>query len=97
MRAISISEAKNTLSALVREIRGGATVVITDRGIPVAQLAPISPSKGVPPVAIELAQQGRLILPTKPPARNWRSLPFPKPTSGKSAVAALLDERSESR
>ena len=60
MRYVSISDAKNGLSALVREIRGGATVVITDRGVPVAKLAAISPSTGVSAGAIELAQRGRL-------------------------------------
>lgn len=80
----------------MREIRGGAMVVITDRGIPVAQLGPVSSSKGIPAGAVELAQQGRLILPAKAPVRNWRSLPFPKAAPGTSTVAALLAERAES-
>ncbi len=97
MRYVSISDAKNGLSALVREIRGGATVVITDRGVPVAKLAAISPSTGISAGAIELAQRGRLVLPSAAPSTNWRQLPFPKPRGGKSALTALLDERAESR
>ncbi|MEP6781751.1 MAG: type II toxin-antitoxin system prevent-host-death family antitoxin [Gemmatimonadaceae bacterium] len=97
MKTIAISEAKNGLSALVREVRGGATIVITDRGIPVAQLAPVGTSTGIPSAAIELARRGRLILPTTAPHTEWTSLPFPKPLGAKSAVAALLDERREGR
>src|SRR3989442_1226313 len=36
----SISEAKNRLSALIDHVRAGDTVVIVDRGIPVARLEP---------------------------------------------------------
>ena len=38
MKAVSISETKNRLSALLDEVKAGETVVITDRGIPVARL-----------------------------------------------------------
>lgn len=65
MRTVSVSEAKNSLSALLREIRGGATVVITDRGVPVARLLPPLSGRGLPARAIDLAQQGRLILPER--------------------------------
>jgi len=36
MKTVSVSDAKNGLSALLREVRGGATIVITDRGVPIA-------------------------------------------------------------
>jgi len=47
MRTASVSEAKNSLRALLREIRGGATVVITDRGVPVARLMPVTSARGL--------------------------------------------------
>ncbi len=97
MRSISVSAAKNSLSALLQEVRGGASIVITDRGVPVAQLAPVVTPTGVSASAIELAQQGRLILPAKQPDLAWLELPIGEPTSGASAVQALLDEREESR
>ncbi|HQP94219.1 MAG TPA: type II toxin-antitoxin system prevent-host-death family antitoxin, partial [Thermoanaerobaculia bacterium] len=40
MTTVSISEAKNRLSALLDEVREGASVTITDRGRPVARLEP---------------------------------------------------------
>ena len=96
MRTVSVSEAKNSLSALLREIRGGATVVITDRGVPVARLLPPLSGRGLPARAIDLAQQGRLILPERQPGTRWLDEPLPEPRVGASAVQALLDERESS-
>lgn len=42
MKTASISEAKNRLSAYIDLVRQGTRVVITDRGRPVAELAPIT-------------------------------------------------------
>ncbi|MEP6833307.1 MAG: type II toxin-antitoxin system prevent-host-death family antitoxin [Gemmatimonas sp.] len=97
MKTISLSEAKNSLSALVREIRGGSSIVITDRGVPVAQLTPVGRAVGVSPSAIELAQQGRLRLPAAESNVSWRNLPIAQPKNGASAVAMLLAERDDSR
>ena len=41
MKTMSISNAKNRLSALIDLVRQGETVIITDRDQPVAQLAPL--------------------------------------------------------
>ena len=41
MKRTSVTEAKNRLSALLDRVRHGETVLIEDRGIPVAQLAPV--------------------------------------------------------
>lgn len=96
MRSISLSDAKNELSALVREVRGGAAIVITDRGIPVAQLMPVGRATGVPSAAIELAQKGRLLLPMSEPTTAWRDLPSGQLEGSASAVAMLLAERHDS-
>jgi len=42
MRKATISETKNALSALVDRVRHGETVLITDRGRPVARLEPVA-------------------------------------------------------
>lgn len=41
MKTASISEAKNRLSSYIDLVRGGHTILITDRGNPVAQLGPL--------------------------------------------------------
>lgn len=97
MRSVSVSDAKNNLSALLREIRGGATIVITDRGVPVARLVAPASHRGISPAVVALAQQGRLVLPRRQPGTKWLDLPRPRAKGKASAVAALLDERARGR
>lgn len=52
MKLSSVSETKNHLSALLDQVRRGLSIVITDRGLPVARL--------VPPVAANSRDSGRL-------------------------------------
>jgi len=40
MRSAKVSELKAKLSAYLAEVRGGGTVVVYDRNIPIAQLIP---------------------------------------------------------
>lgn len=40
MRRATITEAKNGLSALLDRVKAGETILITDRGVPVARLEP---------------------------------------------------------
>jgi len=98
MRTVSVSDAKNGLSALLREVRGGATIVITDRGVPIAHLGPPASRSGISPRSIELAQRGRLVLGERAPTGDWalRRPPI-EPIAGASIVAALLAERDEGR
>ncbi len=42
---VSVAEAKNRLSALIRAMEDGETVVITRNGRPVAQIAPPPPER----------------------------------------------------
>lgn len=99
MKSVSTSWAKNNLSRLLREVRGGATVTITDRGVPVAKLSPPGPTRGIPAYAIELAQRGLLVLPEREPTADWdRDLPPPpRLPDGVSLVAMLLEDRENDR
>lgn len=42
MEAASISEVKNGLSAIIDRVKGGESIVVTDRGIPVAVIEPVT-------------------------------------------------------
>ena len=44
MKRASVSEAKNGLSGLLREVRRGEPVLITHRGRPVARIEPCPPA-----------------------------------------------------
>ena len=97
MRISSVSVAKNQLSALLREVRAGRTITITDRGIPVAQLSPIGPTRGITAAATELAQQGLLTLPARAPSTKWLDPDRPDLERGRSAVQELIKDRAGDR
>jgi prevent-host-death family protein len=100
MKAASITEAKNRLSALIDIVRGGETVVITDRGIPVARLEPAAKYADDDDGRIaRLERAGKLRPPRDPNASlEWLTKsPAPRPRDGASALEALLEERREGR
>jgi len=97
MLSESISGAKNRLSALIKQVQRGEPVVITDRGVPVAKLVPVTLGPGVPPAVLNLAQQGLARLPEEPPTADWVDLDWPDVAPGPSAVELLLEERRVTR
>ncbi len=100
MKSVSVSVAKNTLSALLRKVGAGTPITITDRGTPVAQLVPpVAQVRGIPPRFLELAELGVVKLPEREPRANWdNDLPAPPRLSkGASAVETLLEERRTGR
>lgn len=98
MLVATITEAKNRLSALIDQVRGGESVLIVDRGIPVARLESA--------IGVELEDGGRVARleragvvrsARKPPAREVLSARPPSPRSGASAVRVLLEDRRTER
>ncbi len=45
MTSYSVLDARNNLSRLIADARSGLEVVITNRGVPVAQITPIAPTE----------------------------------------------------
>ncbi|CAN5470522.1 hypothetical protein BH20ACT17_BH20ACT17_02410 [soil metagenome] len=98
MLVATITEAKNGLSALIDHVRGGESVLIVDRGVPVARLESA--------VAINLDGDGRIArleragavrAAGKPPATELLSRQPPSSRRGASPVQALLEERRTGR
>ena len=97
MKPISISFAKNHLSALLDRVRRGETVVILDRNRPVARLAPFERPTGSGEDASWLAGLARdgLLAPSTEPLRAT-DLPAPvAPLQEVSIVDALLADRDD--
>jgi prevent-host-death family protein len=96
MKHASISEAKSRLSAYIDRVRRGETVIITDRGKPVARLAPLEPGSKVHEDArlAELARLGIVRLPLKPPPRR---LPRPVRLKREVDVVRLTSEDRDGR
>jgi len=99
MRTATISEAKNQLSALIDRVRHGETIVITDRGRPVARLvSALSGAEDDPDGRLaRLERRGLLRRATAPPptALIRKKLPGGKGPSG--VLDALLEERRHGR
>ena len=97
MRYEPISIAKNSLSALIREVQQGETIVITDRGRPVARLEPVGEIDQSDARLLALVDDGLVSLPRKPADATVLDLPMPSVVAGPSAVDYLLEEREGGR
>jgi prevent-host-death family protein len=99
VRRASISEVKNGLSSYVDLVRAGETVVITDRGRPVAQLVPAAHSKSadVDERRALLESRGVLLRATARAGKGFLDRLPPLPKAKGDALEALLDERNEGR
>lgn len=93
MKTATVTDAKNRLSALLDRVRAGETVVITDRGVPIARLEPMAASDDADGRIARLERAG-LVRRSVSPARD-RPLRGrgPRPRGGASAVRTVLDER----
>jgi prevent-host-death family protein len=99
MKKASITEAKNTLSALIDGLKGGSPVLIVDRGRPVARLEPVTNGSrsGDDGRLTRLVREG-----TVRPARTaipkaLLSSEPPRPKSGASGVRVLIEDRRSGR
>jgi len=94
MERVTIGKLKNQLSAYLRKVKAGETVIVCDRDTPVARLEPISETDDEAALA-RLATKGVLRLPAEP----WRPdrLSCDPPVSQTSIVQTLLEEREEGR
>lgn len=97
MRYEPISIAKNNLSALIREVQQGETIVITDRGRPVARLEPMGQMDQNDARLRALVDVGLVALPRKAADASVLELPMPSVVAGPSAVDYLLEEREGGR
>jgi prevent-host-death family protein len=98
MVVATITEAKNKLSALLDQVRNGESVLIVDRGVPVARLESVidvdTDSDGR---LARLERAGAVRVARNPPATELLSQQPPSPRAGASAVDALIQDRREGR
>jgi prevent-host-death family protein len=97
MKKVSITDAKNNLSALIDTVKGGSAVLIVDRGRPVARLEPVSGMGSDDDRLARLVREG-VVRPARgtPSKRQFTNRP-PRGKKGASGVRALMDERREGR
>jgi prevent-host-death family protein len=93
MKTASITEAKNGLSSLIDRVRAGESVLITDRGIPVARIEPVAAGDDPTGRLERLERAGLIRRGTGPISLDQLQPPPPKLPEGVSAIDAVLEER----
>jgi prevent-host-death family protein len=93
-----VTDAKNRLSALIDHVRHGESVIIEDRGVPVAQLTPIAAraAGGDQDRVARLVRQGILRPPISTASRSLDKAP-PKSKRGVSLSRLVIEERRHGR
>jgi prevent-host-death family protein len=97
MRTATITQAKNGLSALIDRVRAGESIVILDRGTPVARLEPILGRGDTEGRLRRLERAGLVRVGVTAPQIEALLEPGPAIAAGSSAVEALIDERRNGR
>lgn len=95
METVGIRELKNRLSAFLRQVRSGESVLVTDRGEVVAEISPPGqrlPDPSLPQELISLARRGVATLGSKNDPGLYKALTR-KHRGHRSAAALLEDER----
>lgn len=99
MRTVTVTEAKNGLSALIDAVQGGETILIVDRGRPVARLdSAVSAAKDDPDGRLARLERAGIIRRARSSPTDLlplSDLPLPKPSA--SVLEALLEERRTGR
>ncbi len=99
MKKASITQTKNQLSALLDRVRHGETVLIMDRGRPVARLEPaLQEGEGNEAGCLARLERAGILRRAISSAQSRLLLePPPKPKKGASILQALLAEREQGR
>ena len=96
MRTASISDLKARLSAYLDAVREGEEVLVTDRGRPIARLAPVRGAQQDVSRRDLLIRAGRLRPPSGRLPKDFYTRVLPADREGRS-LTALLEERREGR
>jgi len=95
MYKATISELKNHLSAYLKKVQAGETVLVFDRNRPIARIERAGGLHEADDRLARLETAGLVRRPTQPlPLKLLAAKP---PRSRRSVLAALLDERAEDR
>ncbi len=97
MEKVSISKLKNELSAYLKKVEAGQTVIVTDRNKPVAQLTAVTGGQGDDARIAALIAQGVLTPARLPPLSVEEILRRRPVVPGAGVLEALLEERREGR
>src|SRR6266853_110454 len=93
MNTATITEAKNKLSALIDRVKGGESILILERGVPVARLEPVSGYADPTGRLSRLERAGVVRIGVAPPPLELLRTPAPSLAPGGSSAQTVLRER----
>jgi prevent-host-death family protein len=88
---VGARELKTRLGTYLQRVREGRTLVVTDRGEPVAELRPLSGDESVSAALRRLATSGDITLPTLDSLPPFRAVPG----RGRTASSVIADDRED--
>ena len=88
---VGARELKTRLGRYLQQVREGRTLVVTDRGEPVAELRPLPSDDSLPSALLKLSMKGTITLPTRDGAEAFR----PIRSLGASIADAVGEDRED--
>jgi len=93
MEKVSVSRLKDQLSAYLKKVQDGQTLLVTDRNKPVARLEPVTRAASETQRIARLVEQGIASLPKAPPLSIEEIRRMRPAAPGARLLEALLEER----
>ena len=88
---VGARELKTRLGTYLKRVREGRTLVVTDRGEPVAELRPLPSDESLPSALLKLSTRGAVTLPTIDVLPTFR----PIRNRGASVSDAVRNDRED--
>ena len=89
--AVGARELKTRLGTYLRRVREGRTLLVTDRGEPIAELRPLPNDKSVPAALLELSSKRTVTLPVRKSMAAFR----PIASRGRALSDAVVENRKD--
>lgn len=91
---LGLREANQRFSRVIKAVRGGKEVVLTDRGRPLAIIKPVTGEHSEEAALAAMAQEGLITLPARTgptPAAPWK----PVGVRGRPVSHTVIDDRED--
>jgi prevent-host-death family protein len=88
---VGARELKTRLGTYLRRVREGRTLLVTDRGEPIAELRPLPPDTSVPAALLKLSSKRAVTLPLRKSMSSFR----PIQSHGRALSDAVVEERED--
>jgi prevent-host-death family protein len=88
---VGARELKTRLGTYLQRVREGRTMVVTDRGEPIAELRPLPADGSLPSALLRLSTRGTVTLPTRDRLPAFRAIR----SRGASVAEAVGEDRED--